>query len=148
MTKTQRTRLVLGLPLGAALLAGVARADEAPATYLVGTWALGSLEACDAATGEHLTFAADGTFVATLHGAASATGFWQLDGHELELHLVAAPAVFDDPASEADDVLAGLAGQYTYYYAKGLTFDIEPDAFRTVVVMGDIMRGADLHRCP
>jgi hypothetical protein len=148
MTRSQRINAVIGAQLCALALAGGALADDVPEDYLVGTWALGGAEACEVATGERLIFAADGTFTSTLDGEPSAAGFWQLTEHELELHMVSSPAYFDDPERSDDDMLASLAGQYTYYYARGLTFDVEPDDFRVVVNMGETMRGADLHRCP
>jgi hypothetical protein len=128
-------------------MVGSAWADDVPGDYLVGTWALGSAEACELDTGERLIFAADGTFTSTLDGEPSAAGFWQLTEHDLELHMVSSPAYFDDPERTDDDVLAGFAGQYDYFYARGLTFDVEPDDFRVVVNMGDTMRGANLFRC-
>jgi hypothetical protein len=139
--------VLVGAQLCALALAGGVLADEPPEDYLVGTWALGGAAACEAATGERLIFAADGTFASTLDGEPSAAGFWQLTEHELELHMVSSPAYFDDPARSDDDILASLDGQYGYYYARGLTFDVEPDDFRVVVNMGETMRGADLHRC-
>ena len=47
-----------------------------------------------------------------------------------------------------DDALSELAGQYQYYYAKALLFDIEPDGFRAVATMGNLLRGANYSRCP
>ena len=44
--------------------------------------------------------------------------------------------------------LSALAGQYQYFYAKGLLFDITPDGFRAVATMGNLLRGANYHRCP
>lgn len=142
------TIAVLGVQLGFAALAGGGSADELAGDYLPGVWAMGSAEACAANSGERLDFAADGTFTGSLHGSPTVAGFWQLADDELELHMVTSPAFFDDPATDADDALASHAGQYTYYYAKGLMFDIEPDAFRVVANMGDQMQGADLFRCP
>ena len=148
MSKPHRILAVLSAHVCAATIAGVAWADDMPADYLVGTWALGTVEACAEPAGEQLSFKADGTFASFLDGMPSATGFWQLEGHELELHMVSSPASFDDPSTSEDDLLAELDGRYEYYHAKGLTFDVEPDAFRMVATMGDVMRGADLYRCP
>lgn len=148
MTKSKPIAAVLCAQLCALAIAGGALADAVPEDYLVGTWALGGAEACDSDEGERLVFAADGTFTSTLDGEPSAAGFWQLTEHDLELHMVSSPAYFDDPDRTDDDVLASLEGQYTYYYARGLTFDVEPDEFRIVVDMADTMRGADLYRCP
>ena len=148
MTTSQRMTAILGAQLCALAIAGSAWADDVPADYLVGTWALGGAEACESASGERLIFAADGTFTSTLDGDPSAAGFWQLTGHDLELHMVSSPAYFDDPDRTDDDLLASLEGQYDYFYARGLTFDVEPESFRVVVNMADTMRGADLNRCP
>lgn len=148
MTTRGRTIAVLGMHIGAVAIAGGVLADEVPEGYLPGSWAVGSAEACAAGTGERLTFGADGAFSGTLHGSPTAAGFWQRDEDLLMLHMVASPAFFDDPATDADDALAAHAGQYSYYFARGLMFDIEPDAFRVVATMGDQMQGANLFRCP
>ena len=62
--------------------------------------------------------------------------------------MVSSPAFFDDPSTNFDDALSDLAGQYDYFYAKGLLFDIEDQAFRMVATMGDMLRGANYSRCP
>jgi hypothetical protein len=49
---------------------------------------------------------------------------------------VSSPAFFDDPATTSDDALSDLAGQYEYFYAKALLFDIAPEGFRTVATNG------------
>lgn len=136
------------MQLGAVALAAGGSAHELAAGYLPGSWAIGSAEVCAAGSGERLAFAADGTFEGTLDGKPTAAGFWHLAEDVLELHMVTSPAFFDDPRTAADDALAAHAGQYTYYFAKGLMFDIEPDAFRMVATLGDQMRGANLFRCP
>ena len=78
----------------------------------------------------------------------TATGFWHLVEDVLDLHMISSPAFFDDPATKSDDALSAFAGQYQYFYAKGLLFDIAPDGFRMVATMGNLLRGANYHRCP
>lgn len=148
MTILGRTIAVLGTHIGAVAIAGGVLADEVPDGYLAGSWVIGAAEACTADTGERLTFGPDGAFSAALHGSPTAAGFWERDEDVLLLHMLASPAFFDDPATDTDDALAAHAGQYTYYFAKGLMFDIEPDAFRVVATMGDQLQGANLFRCP
>jgi hypothetical protein len=115
--------------------------DEIPDGYLEGTWAIGDSEACGAGTAEHFRFDADGTFATVQGGEPTATGFWHLVDDKLDLHMVSSPAFFDDQ-------LQPFAGQYTYYYAQALVFDIEDQAFRMVAYMGGQLRGANLARCP
>ena len=115
--------------------------DEIPDGYLEGTWAIGGSEACGAETTEHMTFDANGTFATVQGGEPTATGFWHLVDDKLDLHMVSSPAFFDDQ-------LQPFAGQYTYYYAQALLFDIEDQAFRMVAYMGGQLRGANLARCP
>jgi hypothetical protein len=115
--------------------------EEIPDGYLEGTWGIGGSEACGAATTEHFRFAADGTFTTVQADQPTAVGFWQLTDDKLDLHMVSSPAFFHDQ-------LQPFAGQYTYYYAQALLFDIEDQAFRMVAYLGGQLRGANLVRCP
>jgi hypothetical protein len=90
---------------------------------------------------EHITFDANGTFTTVQGGKPTATGFWQLTDDKLDLHMVSSPAFFDDQ-------LRPFTGQYTYYYAQALLFDIEDQAFRMVAYLAGQLRGANLGRCP
>jgi hypothetical protein len=93
------------------------------------------------ATTEHFRFAADGTFTTVQANQPTSVGFWQLTDDKLDLHMVSSPAFFHDQ-------LQPFAGQYTYYYAQALLFDIEDQAFRMVAYLGGQLRGANLGRCP
>jgi hypothetical protein len=132
----------------AAAMCWAAWADEVPDNYLPGTWGIGGTEACGGAGTEHITFASDGTFEVVQDGSATAVGFWHLVEDVLDLHMVSSPAFFDDPTTNVDDPLSSFAGQYQYFYAKGLLFDVEPEGFRMVASMGDLLRGANYGRCP
>lgn len=147
----KRSVAFLAMPVFALALASAAPAqevpDEIPDGYLEGTWGIGGAEACGVDTTEHLTFDADGTFTAVQGGKPTAVGFWHLVEDVLDLHMVSSPAFFDDPTADFDDVLSDLAGQYQYFYAKALLFDIEPDGFRAVASMGNLLRGASYGRC-
>ncbi|MGH6898914.1 MAG: hypothetical protein ACREJ5_20590 [Geminicoccaceae bacterium] len=144
----ERTIAFVGVQAFALVLAGAAWSDEVPANYLPGTWAIGGAEACGAPETEHITFDPDGTFEAVRGGRPTATGFWHLVEDVLDLHMVSSPAFFDDPTTEFDDPLSNLAGQYQYFYAKALLFDLEPDGFRAVATMDNMLRGANYRRCP
>ncbi|MGH6917348.1 MAG: hypothetical protein ACREJ0_06545 [Geminicoccaceae bacterium] len=144
----KRTVAFLAVPTFAVALASAALAQQAPDEspeipdgYLEGTWAIGGGEACGTETAEHFRFAADGTFTTVQGDQPTATGFWHLVDDKLDLHMVSSPAFFDDQ-------LQPFAGQYTYYYAQALLFDIEDQAFRMVASMGGQLRGANLARCP
>jgi hypothetical protein len=144
----ERTIAFLGVQACAVALAWTAWSDEVPDNYLPGTWAIGGTEACKGQATEHITFDPDGTFEAVRGNQPTATGFWHLVEDVLDLHMVSSPAFFDDPTSDFDDPLSNLAGQYQYFYAKALMFDIEPGGFRAVATMGNMLRGADYSRCP
>ena len=143
----KRMVVFLAVPVFAMILASPAFAqdpevpDEIPDGYLEGTWAIGGSEACGAATTEHFRFAADGTFTTVQRDQPTATGFWHLVDDKLDLHMVSSPAFFHDQ-------LQPFAGQYTYFYAQALLFDIEDQTFRMVASMGGQLRGANLARCP
>ena len=116
--------------------------------YLTGTWGVGGAGDCAGAAVERTTFAPDGTFTTVHDGKATAAGFWHLLQDNLDLHMVTSLAFFDDPTTTADDQLSEFAGQYNYFYAKALIFDVEQDSFRTVASMGNMLRGANYRRCP
>jgi hypothetical protein len=143
----ERTVAFLGVQACAVILTWAAWADEVPDDYLPGTWAIGGVEACGAPAAEQITFDPDGTFRAVRDGQPTATGFWHLVEDVLDLHMISSPAFFDDPATTSDDALSDFAGQYEYFYAKALLFDIAPEGFRTVATMGNLLRGANYSRC-
>ena len=144
----KRTVAFVGVQAFALAIAFAAWSDEVPDNYLPGTWAIGGADACKAPATEHITFHPDGTFETVQGAQPTATGFWTLVEDILDLHMVSSPAFFDDPTTNVDDALSDLAGQYQYYYAKALLFDIEPDGFRAVATMGNLLRGANYSRCP
>ncbi len=129
-------------------IAPAAWSVELTKDYLAGTWGVGGADACAAATTEQITFEPNGGFTNIRGGKLTATGFWHLVEDNLDLHMVTSVAFFDDPTTTADDQLSDYAGQYNYFYAKALIFDVEQDSFRTVAAMGDMLRGANYHRCP
>jgi hypothetical protein len=144
----KRTVAFLAVPTFAVALAAAASAqqgpevpEEVPDGYLDGTWAVGGSEACAADSTEHLTFDANGTFTSVQGGQPTSVGFWHLVDDKLDMHMVSSPAFFGDQ-------LQPFAGQYTYYYAQALLFDIEDQTFRMVAYMGGQLRGANLVRCP
>ncbi len=139
---------VLGLQVCAFTMASAAWSAELTKDYLAGIWGVGGADACGGATNENITFRSDGTFEASRGGQATATGFWHLVENILDLHMVSSPAFFDDPTTTADDALSAFAGQYNYYYAKAMLFDVEDNAFRMVASMNNALRGANLGRCP
>jgi hypothetical protein len=144
----ERTIAFLGVQACAVAITVAAWSDEVRDNYLPGTWAIGGAKACEAPASERITFNPDGTFEAVQQSKPSAVGFWHLVEDVLDLHMVSSPAFFDDPASHFDDALSDLAGQYEYFYAKGLLFDVEQDDFRMVATMGNKLRGANYRRCP
>ena len=140
-----------GLLAALACMVGLAPAAwsvELTKDYLAGTWAVGGADACATATTEHVTFDPNGTFTTVRGGKATATGFWHLVQDNLDLEMVTSLAFFDDPTTNVDDALSDYAGQYNYFYAKALIFDVEQDSFRTVAAMANMLRGANYRRCP
>ena len=125
-----------------------ARSVELTKDYLAGSWSVGGTDACSDAASEHITFDPQGTFTTVTADKPTAAGFWHLVEDNLDLHMVTSPAFFDDPTTAADDALSEFAGQYAYFYAKALIFDVEQDSFRTVAAMGNMLRGANYQRCP
>jgi len=118
------------------------QALQPDAAYLDGDWAVGDAPRCGDPAGELLSFDDDGTMVARHAGHVLAVGYWALRGtHRLDLTLLTPPGA---PERLLDiEVASGTALR-----VGALTFDVEPDAFRLVAAPGDVMRGADLTRCP
>jgi hypothetical protein len=142
---------IVGLVGALACMVGLAPAAwsvELTKDYLAGTWGVGGADACSLATTEKITFDPKGSFTNVRGDKVTATGFWHLVEDNLDLHMVTSLAFFDDPTTTADDQLSDFAGQYNYLYAKALLFDVEQDSFRAVAAMGNILRGANYHRCP
>jgi hypothetical protein len=149
-SKEMRRRWVtiLGVQVCACAVAAAAWSAELSKDYLAGSWGVGGVAACGTPDAEHLNFNPDGTFGASRDGKATAVGFWFLVQDHLDLHMVTSPAFFDDPDTRLDDQLSDFAGQYSYYYATALLFDVADNDFRMVAHLGSLMRGADLGRCP
>ena len=139
---------VLGVQACAFALASAAWSAELSKDYLAGTWAVGGIAACGTASAEQMKFVPDGTFSAMREDKPTAVGFWFLVEDNLDLHLITSPAFFDDPNTRADDLLSSFAAQFSYFYAQALLFDVADDDFRMVASMGNMMRGANLGRCP
>jgi hypothetical protein len=141
------TALVAALAV-AVLVTSAANAAELSKDYLSGTWAVGGSDACGQATTEQITFKPNGTFSSERAGQPTAVGFWHLIQDNLDLHMISSPAFFDDPTTKLDDALQAYAGQYGYFFARALLFDVNDNDFRMVANLGDMMRGANLARCP
>jgi hypothetical protein len=142
-----RMMALLGAPAVVALAASAAWSAELSKDYLAGTWGVGGPDACGRATSEQITFRPDGTFSSERAGQPTAVGFWHLVQDNLDLHMISSPAFFDDPTTKLDDALQAYAGQYGYFYAKALLFDVNDHDFRMVASLGDMLRGANLARC-
>ena len=111
-----------------------------------GTWATGGAEACGTPTAEHITFDADGTFKTVRGDQPTATGFWHLVEDVLDLHMVSSPAFFDDPRP-GPTTPEQPRRSVSVFLRQSLLFDIT-DSFRAVATMGNLLRGANYHRCP
>jgi hypothetical protein len=143
-----RITALAGAQAIAVLVASGAWSAELGKDYLAGTWGVGGSDACGRPTTEQITFKPDGTFSAARGGQPTAVGFWHLVQDNLDLHMISSPAFFDDPTTKLDDALQAYAGLYGYFYAKALLFDVKDNDFRMVANLGDMLRGANLVRCP
>jgi hypothetical protein len=144
----RRMIVLLAAQVCAAAVASTAWSVDLTKDYLAGTWGVGGASACGAEMTEHLTFDPNGTFTAVRAGKPTAVGFWHLVLDNLDFHMITSLAFSDDPSTDSDNALSDFAGQYHYFYAKALIFDVEQDSFRTVAAMGNMLRGANYGRCP
>jgi hypothetical protein len=143
-----RMTALVAAPAIAVLVTSAAWSAELNKDYLTGTWGVGGTAACGQASTEEITFKADGTFSSERAGQPTAVGFWHVVQDNLDLHMISSPAFFDDPTTKLDDALQAYAGRYGYFYAKALLFDVNDNDFRMVASLGDMLRGANLGRCP
>lgn len=116
-----------------------AHAADLDANYLLGTWVLDQ-SSCSDASAEFLIFRESGAAESVRGGKMEAAGFWVLNGDTIDFHAVASPAFFDEQ-------LAHLEGEYFAFRIRVVPFNVKPNSFETVGVLGEQVRTAALNRC-
>ncbi len=117
-----------------------ANALEISPKYLVGVWTLENKQNCGVKEFEHLTFKSDGTIHTNRFGNVETTGFWQMTGSFIMLHLVSSPAHFSED-------LKDFEGHYDYVQVKVVTMNPKPDTFEAVGSIGNQVKKVALFRC-
>lgn len=121
---------------------GASAEDAKPAALtdasLVGKWVV-NLGKCTDPNAEFLTFSGNGAVESMRDGRADAVGFWKLDNDRISLTVLAPPARFDEK-------LKDMSGYYAFDILIA-TYNIGPDAFEGVGILGEQTRYAKFARC-
>lgn len=132
--------LVAAAIAGCAAFGTAASADDMSLTAdtLVGNWVL-NLGKCSDADAEFLVFNKNGAVESIRKGRAEAAGFWKLENDRIYLNVLAPPA-------QLDERLKDVKGYYPFDITIA-TFDVTPDSFQGIAILGDQTRYGKMTRC-
>ncbi|MBL8667165.1 MAG: hypothetical protein JNM48_06860 [Rhodospirillales bacterium] len=120
-----------------------AAAQDGPSPSLtdagvIGTWAVNEGQ-CSDPNAEFIIFSKDGTVESIRNGQTDAVGFWKLQDDKLQLNVLAPPARLDERLKDVD-------GYYPFDIVIA-PYDIQPDKFLAVGILGDQVRYGKFARC-
>ena len=118
---------------------------EFTAEYLIGKWVIHGTD-CSDPSAEIVTFRNSGAVDDVRAGKLDATGFWEISDDLLVVHVVASPAFFHDDREEAA-ALKTLEGQYYVFRIRVVPFNIEPNRFGSVGLLGEQINKGVFNRC-
>jgi len=121
------------------IFSSAANASELDDKQLLGKWVVNE-KTCSNPASEFLYFRDSGLVDSTEGGKAEAAGFWQIQDGLIVLNVIATPALFHKDLSH-------LKGQYFSYRINIAPFNVSPDGFEGVGVIGDQVRRATFTRC-
>ncbi len=79
-------------------------------------------------------------------GKLEASGFLEINDEIVVFHVVASPAFFHGAREESANLKA-FEGEYYSFRIRVVPFDMEPDQFSSVGILGEqVIKGA-FHRC-
>jgi hypothetical protein len=117
-------------------------AEQLSPEYFYGRWAIDAQD-CSSPDTEYYEFQKKGTFEVTRTGQTEIIGFWEVKNDTMELHMLTSPAFYTDLHS----AMAEFQGQFHYYPAKMLIFNIQKDSFEVFGLIGDQLDRASAVRC-
>ncbi|MCP5364780.1 MAG: hypothetical protein H6905_06105 [Hyphomicrobiales bacterium] len=117
----------------------IANAADLDTKQLLGKWVINNTTCSDPAS-EYLYFRDTGLVDSVEGGKAEAAGFWEIRDGLIVLNVIATPALFHKD-------LTHLEGQYFSYRINIVPFNISPDSFEGVGVIGEQVRRATFTRC-
>ncbi len=113
--------------------------------YLLGKWVIQGTDCSDPGS-EFVIFRDSGAVEAVRAGKLEAAGFWEISDEIVVFHVAASPAFFHGAREDAVDLKA-FEGEYYSFRIRVVPFEIEPDQFGSVGILGEqVIKGA-FHRC-
>jgi hypothetical protein len=113
--------------------------------YLLGKWVIDGSD-CSDTSSEFVIFRDSGAIEDVRAKKLEAAGFWEIIDDILVIHVVASPAFFHDGRKEAAALIA-FEGEYHAFRIRVVTFDMEPDHFSAVGLLGEQINRAVFNRC-
>ena len=113
--------------------------------YLLGKWVIQGTDCSDSGS-EFVIFRDSGAVEAVRAGKLEAAGFWEINDEIVVFHVTASPAFFLGAFEEAADLKA-FEGEYYSFRIRVVPFDIEPDQFGSVGILGEQVIKGTFHRC-
>jgi hypothetical protein len=113
--------------------------------YLLGKWVIDGADCSDPGS-EFVIFRDSGAIEGIRAGKLEAAGFWEIDDDIFIIHVVASPEFFHDDRKEAADLKA-FEGEYYAFRIRVVPFNIEPDQFGAVGLLGEQINKSVFNRC-
>jgi hypothetical protein len=113
--------------------------------YLLGKWVIDGTDCSDPGS-EFVIFRESGAVEDVRAGKLEAAGFWEINDDVLTVHVVASPEFFHDDRKEAAELKA-FEGEYYAFHIRVVPFNIEPDQFGAVGLLGEQINRGVFNRC-
>ena len=131
--------------VGVLCLSGEAKAAEHSSDYLLGKWLIDGTDCADTSA-EFAIFRDTGAVESVRAGKLEAAGFWEIVDDIVVVHVVASPAFFHGDR-EGFEGLKAFEGQYDAFKIRVVPFNVEPDAFGAVGLLGEQVSKGSFTRC-
>ena len=131
--------------VGVLCLGAEAKATELSSDYLLGTWLIDSTDCADN-NAEFAIFRDTGAVESVRAGKLEAAGFWEIDDDTVVIHVVASPAFFHGER-EGFVGLKAFEGQYDAFRIRVVPFNVEPDSFGAIGLLGEQVSKGSFTRC-
>ncbi len=113
--------------------------------YLLGKWVIDGTD-CSDPSSEFVIFRDSGAVEGIRAEKLEAAGFWEINDDILVVHVVASPAFFHDDRKEAAELKA-FEGEYYAFRIRIVPFNLEPDQFEAVGLLGEQVNRGVFNRC-
>ena len=131
--------------VGVLCLGAEVKAAELSNDYVLGKWLIDGTDCADNSA-EFAIFRDTGAVESVRAGKLEAAGFWEIDDDTVVIHVVASPAFFHGER-EGFEGLKAFEGQYDAFKIRVVPFNVEPDAFGAVGLLGEQVSKGSFTRC-